>query len=230
MIFVVSFVVRRVANPRPKISAGVETWQGGLVDEDRVGAVCGVLGPVAFVGAWLAGGLRFEGYDPLVDAISRLAAEGAPTQPLMTAGFVTFGVLIPVWARTLGQRLESVPLRAVVTVAGLATVAVAFFPLTAEGGTTQDALHAVTAGTGYVAMVATPLVAAPLLRRRGHGFAAACSLAVGLVSAAALVGTLAVGEDGQVGSGALQRLGLTVVDAWHVVAASAVLAGALRRR
>jgi hypothetical protein len=196
---------------------------------DRAGAVCGVLAPSAFVSAWVVGGLSFDGYDPLVDAISRLAAEDAPTQPLMTAGFVAFGLLIPVWARTLGARLDSTALRGVVTVAGLTTLAVAFFPLTAEGGTTQDALHAVTAGTGYVAMVATPLVAAPLLRRRGSGRAAAASLAVGLVSAAALVGTLAIGEDGQVGSGALQRLGLTVVDAWHVVAASAVLGGALRR-
>jgi hypothetical protein len=196
---------------------------------DRAGAVCGVLAPSAFVSAWVVGGLSFDGYDPLVDAISGLAAEDAPTQPLMTAGFVAFGLLIPVWARTLGARLDSTALRGVVTVAGLTTLAVAFFPLTAEGGTTQDALHAVTAGTGYVAMVATPLVAAPLLRRRGYGRAAAASLAVGLVSAAALVGTVAIGEDGQVGSGALQRLGLTVVDAWHVVAASAVLGGALRR-
>lgn len=200
------------------------------MDGDRVGAVCGVLAPSAFVGAWLAGGLRAESYDPLVDAISRLAAEGAPTRPLMTAGFVAFGVLVPVWARTLGARLDSTTLRSVVTVAGLATLAVAGLPLTQEGGTTQDALHAVTAGTGYVAMVATPLVAAPLLRRRGHTTAAALSAAVGVVSAASLVGTLLVGEDGQVGSGALQRLGLTVVDAWHVVTATAVLRGALRRR
>lgn len=197
---------------------------------DRVGAVCGVLGPTAFVGAWLLGGSRLQDYDPLVDAISRLAAEGAPTRPLMTAGFVAFGVLIPVWARTLGARLDSRALRGVVTVAGLATLAVAALPLTREGGSPQDALHAVTAGTGYLAMVATPLVAAPLLRRGGHRSAAAASLAVGLVSAAALVGTLAVGEDGQVGSGALQRLGLTVVDAWHVVAATAVLGSARRAR
>lgn len=199
------------------------------MDADRLGAVCGVLAPASFVGAWLAGGLAADGYDPLVDAISRLAAEDAPTQPLMSAGFVAFGVLIPVWARTLGARLDSTALRGVVTVAGVATLAVAFFPLTEQGGTTQDGLHAVTAGTGYVAMVATPLVAAPLLLRRGQRRAAALSVAVGLVSAASLVGTLVAGEDGQVGSGGLQRLGLTVVDVWHVVTAAAVLRGALRR-
>lgn len=196
---------------------------------DRAAAVCGVLAPASFVGAWLVGGAVQDGYEPLVDAISRLAAEGAQARPLMTGGLVAFGLLAPVWARTLGARLRSPALRGVVTLAGLATLAVAALPLTREGGTTQDALHAVAAGTGYVAMAATPLVAAPLLRRRGHRRAAALSVAVGTVSAAALVGTLLVGEDGQVGSGGLQRLGLTVVDAWHVAAAVAVLRGGLSR-
>lgn len=190
---------------------------------DVVGAVCGVAGPVSFVGAWVIGGLVAAGYDPLVDAISQLAREGAPTQPLMTAGFIAFGVLVPVWARTLGRALDSPGLRGVVTVAGVATLAVAALPLTREPGGTQDALHAVAAGTGYVAMALTPLVASPLLRRAGHPGAAAVSVAVGVVSVASLVGTLLVGEGGQVGSGGLQRLGLTVVDAWHVVAAGWVL-------
>lgn len=190
---------------------------------ERAGALCGIAGPTAFVGAWLLGGTRLPGYDPLVDAISRLAAEGADTRPLMTSGLLAFGVLVPVWARTLGDALDSAALRRTVTTAGVATLAVAALPLTAEGGTTQDALHAVAAGTGYLAMAATPIVAAPLLRRRGHGRAAAASVAVGLVSAAGLVATLLVGEDGRVGSGGLQRLGLTVVDAWHVAAAAAVL-------
>lgn len=195
---------------------------------EKLAAVCGIAAPASFVGAWVLGGLMKDDYDPLVDAISRLAAEGASTRPLMTAGFVGFGVLMPVWARALGQRLESPALRWVVTTAGVATLGVALTPLTREGETTQDALHAVVAGIGYVAMTATPLLAAPLLRRRGMNGAAAASLLVGAVSASALVGTLVVGEDGQVGSGGLQRLGLTVVDLWHVVTAGAVLRGRLR--
>ena len=198
--------------------------------DERIAAACGIAGPASFVGAWVVGGLlRDDGYDPLHDAISRLAEVGAPTQPLMTAGFVTFGVLVPVWARELGRRWESPALRAVVTVAGLATLGVAALPVTQEGGTLQDALHAVAAGTGYLAMAATPLVAAPLLRRRGRTRAAAASVAVGLVSAGCLVGTAVVGDDGALGSGGLQRLGLTVVDAWHVVTAAGVLAAARRR-
>jgi hypothetical protein len=68
-------------------------------------------------------------------------------------------------------------------------------------------------------MAATPLVAAVALRRHGKPRAAAASLAVGLVSAAGLIGTVALPD----ASGGMQRLGLTVVDVWHVVVAAAVL-------
>lgn len=185
----------------------------------RVGALCGIAGPAAFVGAWLVGGAIADGYDPLRDAISQLAREGAPTQPLMTSGLIAFGVLIPVWAQVVSRELGSRGVRWAVTVAGLATLAVAALPLTREPGGTQDLLHAVAAGTGYVAMAATPLVASRALRRLGHERAAAASVVVGVVSVAGLVGTLLLEER----SGGLQRLGLTVVDAWHVVAAGWVL-------
>jgi hypothetical membrane protein len=179
----------------------------------RLGAVCGVLGPTAFVSGWLVNGARTPGYDPLVDAISRLAAEGAPTRAAMTACFVAFGVLVPVWARTLARELDRPALLPVVTVAGLATLAVAALPLTEQGGGLQDAGHAAAALTGYVAMAATPLVAAralpPAARR--------VSVVTGVLSATALLVSVATG------SGGAQRLGLTVVDAWHVVVAAGVL-------
>lgn len=184
----------------------------------RLAAVCGIVGPVAFVGGWLVNGLRTDGYDPLTQAISQLARDGAPTQTEMTACFVTFGVLVPFWAATVARELDTLALRPVVTVAGLATLAVAALPLTREPGGTQDLLHAVAAGTGYVAMAVTGLVAAPALRRRGATGAALASTGVGVVSCVCLVGTLLVD-----GSGGLQRLGLTVVDAWHVAVATWVL-------
>jgi hypothetical protein len=179
----------------------------------RLGAVCGVLGPTAFVAGWAVNGARTAGYDPLTDAISRLAAEGAATRPSMTACFVVFGVLVPVWARTLARELDRPALGHVVTVAGLATLAVAALPLTEQGGSLQDAGHAAAALTGYVAMAATPLVAARALPpgpRRA-------SVLTGVVSAAALLASVVTG------GGGAQRLGLTVVDAWHVVVATGVL-------
>lgn len=179
----------------------------------RLGALCGVLAPGAFVAGWLVNGARTSGYDPLTDAISRLAAEGAPTRAAMTACFVAFGVLVPCWARTLARELDRPALLPVVTVAGLATLAVAALPLTRQGGSPQDAGHAAAALVGYVAMAATPLVAAGALPRRARR----ASLATGLVSAAALTASVVTG------SGGAQRLGLTVVDAWHVVLATGVL-------
>ena len=179
----------------------------------RLGAVCGVLGPTAFVAGWVVNGARTPGYDPLHDAISRLAAEGAATRTGMTACFVVFGVLVPVWARTLARGLDRPALLPVVTVAGLATLAVAALPLTEQGGQLQDAGHAAAALTGYVAMAATPLVAARALppgpRRT--------SVVIGVVSAVALVASVITG------SGGAQRLGLTVVDAWHAAVAAGVL-------
>lgn len=185
----------------------------------RLGAVCGVAGPVAFVVAWLVGGMLADGYDPAREAISQLAREGAPTRPLMTAGLVAFGLLLPVWAVVLGRALDSRAVQVAATVAGLATLAVAALPLTREPGGTQDLLHAVAAGTGYVAMALTPLLAVLPLRWAGRPRAAAGSAVVGAISAAALIGTLAVGT----GSGGLQRLGLTVVDGWHVAVAARLL-------
>lgn len=177
-----------------------------------VGALCGIAAPVAFVGAWLAGGLRTSGYDPIEQAISQLAREGAPTRTLMTAGLVAFGLLMPVWARVLARELGSRAVGRTVTVAGLATLAVALLPLSREGAAVQDSLHAVAAGAGYVAMALTPLLAAGPLRRGGHGWAATVSQGIGLVSVLALVGAVSLLEF----SGGLQRLGLGVVDAWHV--------------
>ena len=188
--------------------------------------MCGIAGPVAFVSAWLVGGLRTDGYDPLEQAISQLAREGAPTRALMTAGLVAFGVLIPVWAQALGDDLRSRGVRAAVTTAGLATLGVAALPLTREPGGTQDLLHAVAASIGYVGMALTPLLAANPLRGAGRPAAAAVSVGVGAVSAVCLVGSVAVPDL----SGGFQRAGLTVVDAWHVVAGAVVLArGTLRR-
>jgi hypothetical membrane protein len=184
----------------------------------RIAAWCGIAGPCAFVGAWLLGGALTDRYEPLADAISQLAKEGADTRPLMTSGLVAFGVLIPVWAVLLG-RVLSRPVQVAATGAGLATLAVALLPLTRQGGQPQDVAHALAAGTGYIGMALTPLLAVAPLRRLGHTRAAATSTVVGLVAAVALIGSVVVTHR----SGGLQRLGLTVVDGWHVVVALWVL-------
>lgn len=175
----------------------------------------GIAGPAAFVGAWVIGGAVKDGYSPVSDAISRLAEQGASTQPLMTAGFVGFGVLIPVYAAELGRALESPTTRWAVTASGLGTLAVACFPLTAEGGTFLDAAHPVAAGVAYVANVIAPLAAARHLRSPRLK---AASYALSAVMAACLAGSLRFDDQ----TGLLQRTGLTLFDAWAVVGAIAL--------
>jgi len=173
----------------------------------RVGALCGIAAPVSFVGGWVVAGARASGYSPVQEHISELARVGAQTQPLMTAGLLGFGVLAPVWAATLGRSLRSRALRTSVTAAGVTTLAVAALPL---GGPLGDGPHAVAAGAAYVAMASSPLLGG----RRLTGTARWASYATGAASAALLVGST-LGE----ASGALQRAGLGVVDAWFVAMA-----------
>jgi hypothetical membrane protein len=177
----------------------------------RLGALAGIGAPVCFVGGWLLAGARAHDYDPLRDFISDLARVGAPTRPLMTAGFVGFGVLAPLWSRTLAAALEEPGLRTTVTAAGLGTLAVAALPLGASWG---DAPHAAAAGVSYVAMATSPRLGGRALARRGRRRAARTSYATGAASAVMLTASMLGGYDG-----ALQRAGLGVVDAWFVVLA-----------
>jgi hypothetical protein len=173
---------------------------------------CGIAGPAAFVGAWAVGGTRLAGYDPVSQAISQLAREGAPTAPLMTSGFVAFGVLLPAYGWALGRALDSPAVRAAATASGLATLAVAAAPLSRATEQPVDTWHAVFAGAGYLAQVAAPLVAARRFRSRP---ARTASYAVGGAAAAALVASLALPDL----TGLLQRTGLTLVDAWFAAVA-----------
>lgn len=174
----------------------------------RLLALGGVVGPAAFVGAWSYLGATRPGYDPTRDAISRLAEEGAITRASMTAGFLVFGVGVPLFGFALRRRLGGHAGTAAVTT-GLATIGVAAFPL----GAGPDTAHAVAATVGYASLAALPLLAAGRL----HGPVRAVSTATGAVSAASLLATTFVTH-----VGLFQRIGLTVVDAWILVAALAL--------
>ena len=160
--------------------------------------LAGVVGPAAFVGAWVAGSIlrRRDGYSPVDDPISGLAEIGSSTRPLMTAGFVAFGVAVPVFA-ALDRRDLGAPATTALVVAGLGTLGVAAIPLHPVD---DVPLHAVAAIAGYVG-----LAAAPALARTDR------SVPLAMLSAACLAAT-ALGP----AHGVLQRAGLTVVDAWIV--------------
>lgn len=181
-------------------------------------ALGGLLGPAAFIGAWITGAAVTEvDYSSIDDPISRLAAVEAPTRALMTAGFIGFGVGVSAFAVALRRRVPGPAWVAAATAAG-STVLVAATPL--DRSDLVDRLHGLFAGLGYVALAATPLLAAPHLLRNRQRPLGVAGIAAGLLSAGALVVSLAGPP-----TGLFQRLGLTVTDLWIVAAATSMLVG-----
>lgn len=181
-----------------------------------------LVGPVAFVSAWAASGaLTSRAYSPARDTISRLAAVGADTRPLMTTGMVVFGVALPAsavaWKRTLGGRSWML-----VAGTGVSTLAVAATPL--DRSDLVDRLHEIAAGTGYLTLAAVPLAARAALSHLGFARYAAVGTALSCVSIASLATSLAVEQ-----TGLFQRIGLTVIDLW-LVASVPVLGTLITRR
>jgi hypothetical membrane protein len=187
-------------------------------DAVRTAAIGGVIGPAGFIGAWTIGAaVTSTPYSSIDDAISRLAAVGSDTRWLMTAGFVTFGLSLPVYAWALRA---TIPGRAWITatVTGLATLAVAATPL--DRSDTVDRLHGIFAGIGYLTLAATPILAASPLLAMGHRRLARSGVAAGVMSAVALALTTT-----GMPTGLFQRVGLTVSDAWIIASALAIRRG-----
>lgn len=190
---------------------------------NAVRTLCGPLGVTSFVGGWIIAGLRTPGYSPTHRAISQLARIGAPQRPLMTVGFIGFAVLLPLFAPELARVLRAPELRWTVTVTGLATLGVALFPLARKGsGGVEDALHASFAVVGYISLALTPVLAARHIARR---WLARTSYLVGIVSAAALSLTPFAAY-----AGLWQRIGLTSVDGWLLIASAGIVVGGGGRR
>jgi hypothetical protein len=178
-------------------------------------AWAGIAGPAAFITAWSTLGATRAGYSPLQDPISRLAAVGAPTRPVMTAGFVAFAAGVGAYAPVLrGSGLTGAARAATATAA--ATLGIAALPLGGPGG---DQPHAVAAGLAYATLAATPLLAARPLARRGASGQASASVATGVTIASALVASVLLPR----GTGLAQRVGLTVGDLWIVASAIRIL-------
>ncbi|HVL93263.1 MAG TPA: DUF998 domain-containing protein [Acidimicrobiales bacterium] len=172
-----------------------------------------MVGPVAFTTAWAVLGARTPGYSAVGDAISQLAATGAPEQVGMTAGLLALGLGLGAYGVALRAAVDG-PAWASAVVTGAASLAVAALPLPANGA--DIPAHSFAAAAGYAALAAVPLLAAgPMARRAGGGWAAA-SRAAGIVCGACL---LASGAGPA--SGLLQRAGLAVGHGW--IAASALV-------
>ncbi len=196
---------------------------------DRVLMVLTVVGVLAYVATWAVLGVLADGYDPLRQAISELFDLGAPAwQRQVLAGvlFVTGIALLPVGPvldRLLPGTGRLGPALAVL--AGVGTMAVAFFPCTAAcpgiGTTFTDTMHTLLAGGGYIGLVAAPLAFAWRLRDTAWRDLAMAGLVLGGVATLGFLVRNLGGVD--VYAGLQQRIFNTLADAWYVVAAVVVL-------
>ncbi len=204
--------------PKPPFGK-VRLYVDDMRNPVRTAALGGVVGPAGFIGAWVLGAaVTSAPYSSIDDAISRLAAVGSDTRWLMTAGFVTFGLSLPVYATALRATVPG-PAWMTAAATGVATLAVAAAPL--DRSEAIDRLHGIFAGIGYLTLAATPLLAVAPLRGMGHYRLARSGIAAGLTSMTALALTTT-----GLRTGLFQRVGLTVSDAWIIATALTVARGA----
>ncbi|MDQ6840059.1 MAG: DUF998 domain-containing protein [Actinomycetota bacterium] len=178
---------------------------------DGVLTAAGVVGPLLFVTDWAVLGAIRSHYSPINDAISRLAETGAPTRAAMTVGFIIYGGGLVAYA---ASPLSGLPRAVKILLAGtgVSTFGVAAFSLDAAG---RGNAHATFAGVGYATLAAAPVVAAGIwVGTADHGPWVRVSVVAGLVTAAFLIASLFAPSHGL-----LQRVGLTVGDAWVVATA-----------
>ena len=179
-------------------------------------ALGGVLGPLAFIGAWAFGGALTSrsNYSPVEDTISQLAQIGADTRPYMTAGMIAFGLGVPSYAIALRRALPG-PAWVAAAATGISTLGVAAAPL--EHSELVDNLHRVAAGAGYITLALVPLLARRPLIDAGHRGLANFGLAMGTISALSLPTSLFVSQ-----TGFFQRSGLTAGDVFLIASVPVV--------
>ena len=118
----------------------------------RRALVSASLAPVFLIGGWtLAAQRQPAGYDATRDTISALAGLGATDRWVMTAGLVGLGVCHLVTAS--GLRGAATAGRILLATGGVATLAVAAFPVPRTG---SSAAHAVAALVAFGALTLWP--------------------------------------------------------------------------
>lgn len=188
---------------------------------DRLGALCGLLGPVAFTVAWLVAQRRQDDYQVRHEHISGLAAKDANDPLVMTAGFVALGGCTVTFASTLerqlGPRAGVGP--ALIGVAGLATIVAGVFrrdrrsnypaPGEPEGQSWENDIHDTAAVVGGIAGTVGLVALAPRLAQ-DPAFRDLARPALGAAGASASLSTWFLRDVVRPGNGLLQRANMTI--------------------
>ncbi|MET7866734.1 DUF998 domain-containing protein [Micromonospora taraxaci] len=146
--------------------------------------------PVFLVGGWtLAQAAQSDGFDPVRQTISALAATGADHRWIMTLGLAGLGLCHLTTA--LGLVSAAPAGRALLALGGLATLILVAFPQRPAGGSTT---HVVAAGVAFGALAVWPALAVPRRARPSldgeHCHAPASIRRMALAASAVLLGLL----------------------------------------
>lgn len=195
---------------------------------DRIATVAPVVGVAQFLATWTVLAVVLEEHDPVHDAISELAALGAPHRPVMTASLILFGLLVAPFAPLLWRALApfGMPAAVLVGVNAVGTVAVGLVPCSpgCPGSTASvlDLGHLIAAIVSYAGLAGAPLATWWALQRaHTRPGLATTSLAVGSATAIGLLVLLSGGAGAW--GGAVQRASTTTGDLWYLLAAWSVL-------
>ena len=126
----------------------------------RPALVSALLGPVVFIGGTAVIGASWSSYDPVAQTISELAAGDAPTKVAMTVVFV-LAALCHVVTGSFAHGVGPAG-RVALILAGVASLAVAAFPLPTVAGTSVP--HRLSAIAGFILLAAWPLLGVRLRR------------------------------------------------------------------
>ncbi len=163
----------------------------------RLGALAGLVGPVAFTAAWVIGALRQPGKSFATVQISGLAADDARDPWIMISGFLVLGGCGIAFGRTLhtelGGRGRAGPAPAAIQAAGALAIAAGLLRrdhvlLTTGPESWHNHAHDVVSAAVYVLLVSAPV----MLARRFRGDPRWRGLPVALVAAAVASAALLV--------------------------------------
>ena len=116
--------------------------------------IVAIIGPIQSVLGWTIAGSLYEGYDPVKQTISDLAANESPVNWIMSSFFIlggTLTVIAAIYARTL-----ALPGRIALFVAGVCTYGLTIFPTPLVG---YSIMHRVFAISSFVLSAGWPLLA-----------------------------------------------------------------------
>ena len=192
---------------------------------------CGILSSLLYVATDIAGGLKSESYSFWSQAISELAAVGAPSQAFVVPLFLGYGVLglafgVGVFREAAGNRALRITGALLISYAGLGLTGFTLFPMQQRGAgnLASDLPHIVLTGVLVVLLLLAMVFGAFTLGKRFRAYSFATIFAVLLFAAltAPYAARLSAGQSTP-GFGIVERIDVYSFLTWVAVFAVALL-------